>query len=174
MKQMELSLGVELCVLIGGLEGTIAVPTYADNSCQYNLGQSVTGQVVSLNRCSIQRQANRRVDFAYNLDREVIKAQANCLNNTWITLPEQMTHRPQSQATSNLMKIVCSAPSASEGNWIGIVFDPPSHIRKRPNGEIVCTIRDVQAIELAGSVTEDGWVRTTACGGGVIHPSQVH
>jgi hypothetical protein len=72
------------------------------------------------------------------------------------------------------MKIVCSAPSFNEGIGIGVIFDPPSKIRKRPNGEVVCTIRDITAIELAGGVIDGGeWYRTRACGGGVIHKSQI-
>jgi hypothetical protein len=42
--------------------------------------------------------------------------------------------------------------------------------KRRP---MVCTIRELMAIELAGGVTDDGWIRTRTCGGGVIHQNQI-
>ena len=141
--------------------------------CYYNLGNSSSGQSVKLDRCTIQRQRDRRVNFTYRLGNEDINSQANCRNNSWTTFPERETHSPQSRATTDLMKLVCTAPSSSDGAGIGIVFDPPSHIRKSPNGPIVCTIRELTAIEIAGGVTDSGWVRTTACGGGVIYKDQL-
>ncbi len=143
------------------------------NHCHYTLGTASGGQSVKLDRCTIERQRDRRVNFTYMLGDESINAQANCRTNTWTTFPDRTTHSPQSRATSDLLKLVCSAPSSNPGTGIGIVFDPPSHIRKSPNGAIVCTIRELTAIELAGGVTNDGWVRTRACGGGVIHQSQI-
>ena len=154
----------------------IALPQSAQASaahCYYDLGTASSGASVKLDRCTIQRQRDRRVNFTYVLGEESIDAQANCRTNTWTTFPERTTHYPQSRATSDLLKLVCSAPSSSPGTGLGIVFDPPSHIRKSPNGPIVCTIRELTAIELAGGITESGWVRTRACGGGVIHRSQV-
>jgi len=40
------------------------------------------------------------------------------------------------------------------------------------DGTPVCTMQEVTAIEIL-EVTDGGWLRTTACGGGVIHRSQV-
>jgi hypothetical protein len=146
----------------------------AQSTCNYNLGPSSTGQTTQIDLCSIQRQPNDRVNFAYLLGDETIVAQANCRQNTWLTYPEKATHRPQSQATIDLLKIVCTAPSFNDGISIGIVFDPPSKIRDKPNGTVICTIRDLTAIELAGGVTGGGeWYCTRACGGGVIHKSQI-
>lgn len=99
---------------------------------------------------------------------------ANCRQNTWLTYPEKATHSPQSQSTTDMLKIVCTAPSFNDGISVGVVFDPPSKIREKPNGKVVCTIRDLTAIELAGGITGGGeWYRTKACGGGVIHKSQI-
>lgn len=148
-------------------------PATASN-CNYDLGTTSGGQSISVELCSIQRQPGARTNFTYTLGGERIKAQANCSNNTWLTYPERESRSPQSKATSNMMKIVCTAPSFNDGIAIGVVFDPPSKVRKTPNGQIVCTIPDVMAIALAGGVTGGGeWYRTSACGGGVIHKSQV-
>jgi hypothetical protein len=146
----------------------------AQSTCNYNLGPSSTGQTTQIDLCSIQRQPNDRVNFAYRLGDEPIAAQANCRNTTWLTYPEKATHSPQSQATIDLLKIVCTAPNFNDGIAIGIVFDPPSKIRDKPNGNVICTIRDLTAIEISGGMTGGGeWHRTRACGGGVIHKSQI-
>jgi hypothetical protein len=71
-----------------------------------------------------------------------------------------------------MLKIACTAPSFNEGISIGAVFDPPSKVRDKPNGNIVCTIRHIAATEIFGGVTGGGeWYRTLACG--VIHKSQI-
>jgi hypothetical protein len=152
----------------------ISPSTATASICDYSLGNASSRQFISVNLCSIQHKPSLRTNFTYNLGRERIEAQANCRNHTWLTYPERESHRPQSVATLNMMKIVCTAPSFNEGIGIGVVFDPPSKVRKIPNGQIVCTIHDVTAIALVGGVTGGGeWIRTSACGGGVIHQSQV-
>lgn len=158
------------------IRSAIAFPQSAKASadhCYYLLGTASSGQSVKLDLCTIQRKPNRRVDFTYLLGTEAIDAQANCNINTWITFPERATNRPQSRATADLLKLVCTAPSSNPGIGIGVVFNPPSHIRKSPNGPIICTLKDLTAIALAGGVTNEGWVRTMACGGGIIHQSQL-
>lgn len=152
----------------------IPKPTQASaDNCYYNLGTASSGQTVKLDLCTIQRQRDRKVSFNYRLGNETINAQSNCRNNTWTTFPEREIHSPQSSATTDLMKLVCTAPTSNDGIGIGVVFDPPSNIRRFPNGPIVCTIRELTAIELAGGITESGWVRTRACGGGVIYKDQL-
>ena len=52
------------------------------------------------------------------------------------------------------------------------VFDPPSNIRDKPDGEILCQITEKKSIEIFGE--KDDWVFTDACGvSGVIHKSQL-
>lgn len=59
------------------------------------------------------------------------------------------------------------------------VFDPPSHVRHTPNGEIVCTIKRSQTIYFIAKANEN-WYITDACSPqnqpgtvwGVIHKSQ--
>jgi hypothetical protein len=153
---------------------SLLTATPATANCDYSLGTASTGQSTRLDLCSIQPQPGARTNFTYSLGAERIAAQANCRTNTWLTYPERQSHSPQSAATRTMMKIVCTAPSFNDGISIAVVFDPPSKIRKTPNGTVVCTLRDVTAIALAGGVTGNGeWYRTFACGGGVIHKSQV-
>ncbi|MEH1783439.1 MAG: hypothetical protein V7L26_30995 [Nostoc sp.] len=71
------------------------------------------------------------------------------------------------------LQIICTAPSFNPGIAIGVVFDPPSYIRKSPNGKIICAVKELRAIELNGGITPDGWLFTPICGGGVIHKSQI-
>jgi len=143
-------------------------------NCDYSTGKAVGGQNVSIDLCSISKISSQKVNFDYNLGDERIQAQANCQSRTWITFPERAVNKPQSQATKDMLQIVCTAPSFNEGIGIGVVFDPPSNVRSSPNGSIICTIRELTAIETSGGVVGDGWLRTSFCGrSGVIHRSQV-
>jgi hypothetical protein len=153
----------------------MALPSPAQSQgCNYYTGTSSSGQPINIDRCSIARTSDRSVNFAYTLGSERMYAQANCESRSWMTFPERTRHFPQSRATQNMLQIACTAPTFNDGIWIGIVFDPPSYVRNRPDGSVVCTIQGVRAIELYGGVTGGGnWYRTSACGGGVIHKSQV-
>ncbi|MEA5489446.1 MULTISPECIES: hypothetical protein [Pseudanabaena] len=164
---------LNVAILVYALVDSHGLSAQAGN-CDYSTGTAVGGQNISVDLCSISRISSRKVNFDYNLGNERIQAQANCQSRTWLTFPEQAVNRPQSQATRDMMQIVCTAPSFNEGIAIGVVFDPPSNVRSSPNGSIVCTIRELTAIELSGGVVGDGWLRTNFCGrGGVIHRSQV-
>ncbi|MGK7956791.1 MAG: hypothetical protein AB4063_16310 [Crocosphaera sp.] len=69
----------------------------------------------------------------------------------------------------------------SEGNLSSVVvaqsnrlliYDPPSNVRKTPNGQIICSIKTPTTIEAYGYT--DGWYKTNVCGSnGYIHKSQV-
>ncbi len=164
---------LNVAILVCALVDSYSLSAQAGN-CDYSTGTAVGGQNISVNLCSISRVSSRNVSFDYYLGDERIQAQANCQSRTWITFPEQAVNRPQSQATRDMMQIVCTAPSFNEGIGIGVVFDPPSNVRSSPNGSIVCTILELIAIELSGGVVGDGWLRTNFCGrSGVIHQSQV-
>lgn len=156
-----------------GFQSTAKAGTKAE-WCSYYTGTASSGQPVNIDRCSISRASHRSINFAYTLGSDRIYAQANCEARSWITFPARARHFPQSRATQDMLQIVCTAPNYGEGMWIGIVFDPPSNVRTRPDGAVKCTIQGVRAIELSGGVTGGGnWYRTSACGGGVIHRSQV-
>ena len=164
---------LNVAILVCALVDSHGLSAQAGN-CDYSTGTAVGGQNISVNLCSISRVSSQNVSFDYNLGDERIQAKANCQSRTWITFPEQTVNRPQSQATRDMIQIVCTAPSFNEGIGIGVVFDPPSNVRSSPNGTIICTIRELTAIELRGGVVGDGWLRTNFCGrSGVIHQSQV-
>lgn len=164
---------LNVAILVCALVDYLGLSAQAGN-CDYSTGKAVGGQNISVNLCSISRVSSRNVSFDYNLGDERIQAQANCQSRTWITFPEQAVNRPQSQATRDMLQIVCTAPSFNEGIAIGVVFDPPSNVRSSPNGSIICTIQELTAIELSGGVVGDGWLRTNFCGrSGVIHQSQI-
>ncbi len=60
---------------------------------------------------------------------------------------------------------------------LATVFDPPSNVRKAPNGKILCWVNEPIEIRTYGPVTDsDGlWYNTDFCEGqkGVIHHSQI-
>ncbi|MEH2195450.1 MAG: hypothetical protein V7K98_22800 [Nostoc sp.] len=149
-------------------------PSPEGTVCNYYAGNAVNGERIYIDMCSISRVSDRTVNFGYYLAKQRIESQANCESRTWTSLSDRTVHSPLSRATQDMVQIVCTSPSFNPGIAIGVVFDPPSYIRKSPNGEILCTIKKLRAIELYGGTTPDGWLFTSACGrSGVIHKSQV-
>lgn len=58
------------------------------------------------------------------------------------------------------------------GDSIGIVYDPVSNIRLRPNGKIICKVKKISAMKV--SKYDNKWYGTNFCGkNGVIHQSQI-
>lgn len=140
-------------------------------TCNYFAGTASTGESVNVDLCSVSRASDRSVDFVYYLGNEKVVSQANCESGSWTTFPEREVHRPQSQATQQMIEAVCSHTGAAQ---IGsaVVFDPPSNVRDSPNGNVLCSINSVTAIATYGSTGD--WYYTDACGSmGVIHSSQV-
>lgn len=148
-------------------------PVPEANVCNYYAGKAVNGESIYIDMCSISRASDRTVNFSYYLAKQRIESQANCESRTWTSLNARTVHSPRSRATQDMFQIVCTSPSFNPGIALGVVFDPPSYIRKSPNGKILCTIKELRAIELHGGITTDGWLFTSACGGGVIHKSQI-
>ncbi|WPL17214.1 hypothetical protein Thiowin_02210 [Thiorhodovibrio winogradskyi] len=71
----------------------------------------------------------------------------------------------------NTGQVPQSKPVVSSAG-VAIVYDPPSNVRNRPNGEILCSVRNQSTINIHGS--ENGWYRTDVCGTpGYIHKSQI-
>jgi len=64
-------------------------------------------------------------------------------------------------------------PSFASGNLSNLKpFAPPSNVRATPNGNIVCSVRTRQAINIYGR--EGQWYLTDYCGGrGYIHEGQI-
>lgn len=149
-------------------------PIATSQSCNYYAGQASDGQSINVNLCSVSRASARSVDFVYYLGDEQVQSQAHCAEGSWTTFPEREVHRPQSQATQNMLNTVCNyaGTSTSSQTRTATVFDPPSNVRTTPDGSVLCTIRSRTAINIYGSTGD--WYYTDACGQqGVIHSSQI-
>jgi hypothetical protein len=93
------------------------------------------------------------------ITKEIVRLIKECSNNT-----------TKSQPQSNVSP-VAEAPS---GPYMGValVFDPPSNVRRTPNGSILCSINSQQTIKVGAN--QGGWYSTDACGSpGVIHFDQL-
>jgi hypothetical protein len=139
-------------------------------SCNYFAGTAVNGKSVNVDLCSISIPSDRSVDFVYYLGSERIQSQANCPNGTWTTFPERQINRPQSAATQRMLNVVCSYRETQATS--AFVFDPPSNVRRSPNGNILCSVKTRQSINIYGSV--GSWYYTDVCGAiGVIDAGQL-
>ncbi|BAQ59788.1 hypothetical protein GM3708_193 [Geminocystis sp. NIES-3708] len=62
--------------------------------------------------------------------------------------------------------------SVSAQNSQAVIYAPPSNVRATPNGQILCSIKTVTAIDTYGY--SNGWYITDVCGkNGYIHESQI-
>lgn len=168
-------------LLVAGL--TLCAPLVVQSNaiaqtCNYYAGQSVEGQGINVDLCSVSRASAKSVDFIYYLGADRVQSQANCEDGVWTTFPERVVHRPQSQATQNMLQAVCASgatrSSATEDapQNTAIVFDPPSNVRAMPDGDILCSIEQRENINIYGSTGQ--WYQTDACGApGFIHGSQI-
>lgn len=146
----------------------------AQSSNNYYAGQSSGGQSINVDLNSISRASSKSVDFVYYLGEERIQSQANCEAGTWTTFPERAINRPQSQATQNMLNVVCQnrASNSSSRRRVARVFDPPSNVRTSPNGSALCSVRNITDINIYSSTGD--WYYTDVCGEmGVIHSSQI-
>lgn len=146
-------------------------------SSNFFAGTAVGGQPVNVDLNSIRQVSANSLDFTYYLGPTPIYAQANCPGGYWVTFPERQTNRPQSAATQRMLSKVCSflstgASIQTPAPGVALVFDPPSNVRGTPNGNILCSVRTRQAINIYGR--EGQWYVTDYCGGrGYIHEGQV-
>jgi serine/threonine protein kinase, bacterial len=147
-------------------------PVAADSPNTFKTGRAVDGQAIEVDLDSVSKNANGTVDFVYTLGTERIQSQANCQAGTWTTFPENKTHVPQSRATRRMLGVVCTNAGDRPSIRQAEIIDPPSNVRKRPNGVIICSLPDRTKINIYGSV--GSWYITDACGErGVIHDSQI-
>ena len=151
-----------------GLAHAASAPISAQaKSCLSYMGDSVSGQAITVDVCSISIASEQSLDFVYYLGKEAIVSQANCTSGTWTTFPERERHQPQSQATQRMVSTVCRGLAE-----LAVVFAPPSNVRTSPNGPILCTLEQAGSLNIYGST--GSWYYTDACGPfGVIHASQV-
>lgn len=75
----------------------------------------------------------------------------------------------KSSITTALISIFFALPTLAQST--ASVFAPPSNIRNRPNGEIICTV--TKRVSLNVYQQEGEWYYTNLCGGGYIHKSQI-
>lgn len=142
-----------------------------------NLGTASTGQSIILDTASISRYGANTMasgaSFTYWLGQTKFNASAHCGLGQWES--GGSTHKPQSQATENMLSIVCSVrslePQPPEDVGYVLVFDPPTNIRATPNGNIICTLDAMVVIDVEVESQGD-WYSTPSCGGGWIHKSQ--
>jgi hypothetical protein len=164
-----------LCVLISALFPWSNREASAQ-SCNYFAGTAVTGQSINVDICSISKASYQSVDFVYYLGNQKVISQANCNNGTWIAFSTGQVNRPQSQATQDMLDVVCNYRSSISNSivdsWKAFVIDPPSNVRTSPNGNILCSVKTFATINVYGSV--NSWYYTDVCGRiGLIHSSQI-
>lgn len=142
------------------------------------LGRAVSGQSVNLDLNSINRVSANSVDFVYFLGDERRYSQANCAAGTWTTFSDGVARRPQSETTSEMLRIVCSGGSVQPTQNLGVqpltwvVSAPPSNVRTSPNGAVQCVVRTERSINVIG--WDGDWAITNVCGSrGYIHESQL-
>lgn len=167
MQKIALGISVALCTFL------------AQNASaeMYHLGTASTGQPITLDGSSVsmngRNSASAWVGFTYYLGQTRFAAEANCATGEWHS--GGSSHRPQSQATRNMLSIVCSArwrdPNAEDTGYM-LVFDPPSNVRDRPNGNVIFTVTEMVVIPVYPE-SQNGWFSTSDFGGGWIHESQV-
>lgn len=195
-----LALGVGLGI---GASALGDLPTAMAQSSYYFAGQAVGGELLLVDLDSIRRVGNRDANFDYVLSEALVEGQAHCVGGgAWTTLNDGVTHYAQSQATREMLRIVCSysghapieiavdpAPtddlpadlsalradltaSRASSTQVALVYDPSSNVRATPNGQILCSIDTRAYINIYGSLGD--WYNTDACGElGVIHISQI-
>ncbi|MEA5418373.1 hypothetical protein VB712_03990 [Spirulina sp. CCNP1310] len=167
MKKVVLGISVALCTFFA----------QSSNAEMYNLGPASTGQPIILDGSSVsmngRNSASAWVGFTYYLGRTRFAADAHCGKGEWYS--GGSTHKPQSQATRNMLSIVCSArwrDQDAEDTGYMLVFDPPSNVRNQPNGNVIFTVTEMIVIPVYPE-SQNGWFSTYSFGGGWIHESQL-
>lgn len=57
-------------------------------------------------------------------------------------------------------------------NGVAVVHEPPSNVRRQPNGEILCSVHSQQVIDIYQK--QGSWYQTNVCGEvGFIHQDQI-
>jgi serine/threonine protein kinase, bacterial len=137
-------------------------------SCEYATGNSVEGQPITVDICSIESNNSEAISFTYYLGNEKVDSLANCTEGSWTTFPEKQIQRPQSAATQKMLDRVCSAKAdktisgTTSKERSALIFDPPSNIRVTPNGEILCSIKEKTTVII--KATNGDWHNIDICG----------
>ncbi len=183
------------CIVFSGIVFPLNTQESAAQSCKFFLGKTFDGKEINLDTCSIAlylipEDSHGLVelpvaDFAFYVGAERFLAATNCdKGNGYWTYPERHWNTvSNSPSTRKMLELVCdgSRPSVSQNGspLKALLFDPPSNIRIKPNGSIICTIENSETINIIyrgfGNGNES-WYYTDACGRntiGVIHESQI-
>ena len=157
-----------------GFAVSSALPALAQNNT-YHAGQAAGGQSIVVNLDSIYSVGRDDARFVYSFAGESIPSQAHCAGSSaWTTLDDGVLRYPQSQATRNMLSVVCSYSAAENDSLsqVALVYAPPSNVRATANGRVLCSISGRSYINIYSYSA--GWYETDACGQvGVIHESQV-
>ncbi|MEL7141230.1 MAG: hypothetical protein AAFY33_18935 [Cyanobacteria bacterium J06643_4] len=181
------------------IDSDIDAVTYLAQTSYYYAGEATGGEQILVDLNSIAVVSDSSANFSYLLGDEQIESQAHCVGSgAWTTLSDATVHYAQSQATRDMVRIVCSysrsalaavdeleadlpgidgsalAQSMQEERAVqtALVYDPSSNVRATPNGQILCSVDTVSYINIFGRLGD--WYRTDACGTlGLIHISQI-
>ena len=124
--------------------------------------------------------ASLRANFL--LEGQPRQADLNCRLGYWQTLPQGADGRPDSQAMRQLFNGICSRlpvlPEIGDtrGRGEGWLFDPPTRVRQKANGAILCLLTQPRELLIVGEAGD--WLQTEACSSidgrpGVIHRHQL-
>jgi hypothetical protein len=154
---------------------TVITPAIPASAEILYLGITTEGQSVEIDTDSVQRNGQTGSwgsNFTYYLGGERIPAGAHCGQGIWNV--DGQDYSPQSQATRNMISLVCSIRHIGEVEDLGsvLVYDPPSNVRSSPGGSVVCTLENMTVTSVYVEPRK-GWYSTRSCGGGWIHESQI-
>lgn len=157
----------------GVLQANLSFPDtaiYLAQTSYYYTGEAAGGEQILVDLNSIAVVSDSSANFRYLLGDEQIESQAHCIGSgAWTTLSDGTVHYAQSQATRDMVRIVCSysrsalaavdeldidfpgtiesavEPSAQEERSVqtALVYDPSSNVRATPNGQILCSVDTV-------------------------------
>jgi len=146
----------------GSYSGTISMDQVQTRGC--NPGDTLTGQFHLYNnqnhcqgRFTVTWKPNNRAFLEWDITN---LGQCPINHSHW-----EITTYPVSAVSDRNPGV------SSQG--VATVFDPPSNVRATPNGQIICSVRQVITIDLYGS-SQNSWYQTDVCGEmGYIHDSQI-
>jgi len=97
-----------------GLAALAVVPTASAQTSYYYAGQAAGDQPLMVDLGSIVSVGEYDITFDYVLGEELIASQARCVGGgSWTTLSDGMVRRAQSQATREMLRLVCSYSDSS-------------------------------------------------------------
>ena len=94
------------------------------------------------------------------------------MNNNFFSLLTSFLLGSANMITTTIFPVSQSSTAIAQSPSQAVIFDPPSNVRRTPNGQIICSIKAVTSIYVYGYT--NGWYGTSVCGSdGYIHESQI-